>query len=72
MTHCHEKKMKKSVVEFGYLSTSSYISSVIRDIDMKRELFLEGIGWVLETTYFRLNPDNVVEPYTEYEILKPL
>jgi hypothetical protein len=26
----------------------------------------------LETTYFRLNPDNVVEPYTEYEILKPL
>jgi hypothetical protein len=39
---------------------------------MKRELFLEGIGWVLETTYFRLNPDNVVEPYTEYEILKPL
>ena len=64
--------MKKSVVEFGYLSTSSYISSVIRDIDMKRELFLEGIGWVLETTYFRLNSDNVVEPYTEYEILKPL
>jgi hypothetical protein len=64
--------MKKSVVEFGYLSTSSYISSVIREIDMKRELFLEGIGWVLETTYFRLNSDNVVEPYTEYEILKPL
>jgi hypothetical protein len=39
---------------------------------MKRELFLEGIGWVLETTYFRLNADNVVEPYTEYEIIKPL
>ncbi len=41
-------------------------------IDMTRELFLEGIGWVLETTYFRRNVDDVVEPYTEYEIIKPL
>jgi hypothetical protein len=41
-------------------------------IDMTRELFLEGIGWVLETTYFRRNVDGVVEPYTEYEIIKPL
>jgi hypothetical protein len=39
---------------------------------MKREMFLEGIGWVLETTYFRLNADNNVEPYVEYEIVKPL
>jgi hypothetical protein len=38
----------------------------------KEKMFLEGIGWVLETTYFRLNADNVVEPYTEYEIIKPL
>jgi hypothetical protein len=38
----------------------------------KEKMFLEGIGWVLETTYFRLNDDNVVEPYTEYEIIKPL
>jgi hypothetical protein len=39
---------------------------------MKREIFLEGIGWVLETAKFRLNNDGVVEVYTEYEILKPL
>ena len=35
-------------------------------------MFLEGIGWVLETTYFRLNENGINEPYTEYEIIKPL
>jgi hypothetical protein len=64
--------LKKYSKSFGNSDISSYISSVIREIDMKREMFLEGIGWVLETTYFRLNADNVVEPYTEYEIVKPL
>jgi hypothetical protein len=65
--------LKKYSKSFGNSDISSYISSVIREIDMKKEkMFLEGIGWVLETTYFRLNADNVVEPYVEYEIVKPL
>jgi hypothetical protein len=56
-----------------YIRYYSYVYYVIRDKDMKKEkMFLEGIGWVLETTYFRLNADNVVEPYVEYEIIKPL
>ena len=67
-----KKRLKKAYQKFGNVSFYSYVSFVIRDKDMKRELFLEGIGWVLETTYFRLNGDNVVEPYTEYEIIKPL
>jgi hypothetical protein len=67
-----KKRLKKAYQKFGNVDYYSYVSFVIRDKDMKRELFLEGIGWVLETTYFRLNSDNVVEPYTEYEIIKPL
>ena len=38
MTHCHEKKMKKSVELFGYFSYSLYISSVMREIPMINEL----------------------------------
>jgi hypothetical protein len=53
----------------GNTESFSYISIVMREIDMTREMFLEGIGWVLETTYFRLNADNNVEPYTEYELI---
>jgi hypothetical protein len=65
--------LKKYLKSFGNSDISSYIRPVIREIDMKKEkMFLEGIGLVLETTYFRLNADNVVEPYVEYEIVKPL
>jgi hypothetical protein len=65
--------LKKYPKTFGNSDICSYIRPVIREIDMKKEkMFLEGIGWVLETTYFRLNADNVLEPYVEYEIVKPL
>jgi hypothetical protein len=56
--------------KFGNVDYYFDLYYVIRD--MKREIFLEGIGWVLETAKFRLNNDGVVEVYTEYEILKPL
>jgi hypothetical protein len=39
---------------------------------MKREIFLEGIGLVIETAKFRLNGEGSVEVYSEYEIIKPV
>jgi len=57
----------------GIVKSFHYVYRVIKEIDMKKEkMFLEGIGWVLETTYFRLNECGIAEPYTEYEIVKPL
>ena len=37
---------------------------------MKKEIYIEGIGWVREITINRLNESGVNEPYTEYELVK--
>ena len=59
-------------LEICQVKKNDYLYYVIREIDMKKEkMFLEGIGWVLETTYFRLNADNVLEPYVEYQRKPP-
>jgi hypothetical protein len=37
---------------------------------MKDRIYIDGLGWVREVTYNRLNADGIPEPYTEYEIIK--
>jgi len=64
--------LKKYSKSFGNSDISSYISSVIRDKDMKDVFYIDGLGWVREITKNRLNESGVPEPYTEYEIVKPL
>ena len=39
---------------------------------MKDVFWIDGLGWVREITKNRLNEAGVNEPYTEYEIVKPL
>ena len=39
---------------------------------MKDVFWIDGLGWVKEITLNRLNADGINEPYTEYEIVKPL
>jgi len=39
---------------------------------MKDVFWIDGLGWVREITKNRLNESGVPEPYTEYEIVKPL
>jgi len=63
---------KKYLKTFGNSDISSYISSVIRDKDMKDVFWIDGLGWVREITLNRFNEAGVNEPYTEYEIVKPL
>lgn len=35
-------------------------------------VYLDGLGWVKEITIIRLNEDGIPEPYTTYEMIKPL
>jgi hypothetical protein len=37
---------------------------------MKDRIYIDGIGWVREITYNRLNINGIPEPYTEYEIIE--
>jgi hypothetical protein len=39
---------------------------------MKNVFYIDGLGWVREITINRLNENGMPEPYTEYEIVKPL
>ena len=39
---------------------------------MKDVFWIDGLGWVKEITLNRFNADGVYEPYTQYEIVKPL
>ena len=64
--------LKKYSKSFGNSDIFSYISTVIRDKDMKDVFYIDGLGWVREITKNRLNESGVPEPYTEYEIVKPL
>ena len=64
--------LKKYSKSLGNSDISSYISTVIRDKDMKDVFWIDGLGWVREITKNRLNESGVPEPYTEYEIVKPL
>jgi hypothetical protein len=34
---------------------------------MKREIYIEGLGWVIERTIYRVNETGINEPYTIYE-----
>ena len=52
LTHCHEKKMKIIVNIFGLLRYSSYVSSVIREIDMKLGLVRMNGERVIGVQYF--------------------
>jgi hypothetical protein len=50
----------------------TYLYYVIRDKDMNELIYIEGLGWVREFTRTRVNESGIPEPYTEYEIIKPL
>jgi hypothetical protein len=39
---------------------------------MNELIYIEGLGWVREFTRTRVNESGIPEPYTEYEIIKPL
>lgn len=39
---------------------------------MNDVFWIDGLGWVREITHYRLNENGINEPYTEYEIVKPL
>jgi len=52
LTHCHEKKMKIIEEMFGLFSTYSYVSSVIREIDMKLGLVRMNGERVIGVQYF--------------------
>jgi hypothetical protein len=54
----------------GQLNFYLYISTVIREIDMKDVFWIDGLGWVREIIKNRLNEVGVPEPYTEYELVK--
>ena len=45
-----------------------YVYFVI-ERDMKREIYIEGIGWCIERTIYRVNENGINEPYTMYEPL---
>lgn len=52
LTHCHGKKVKINVHIFGLFRYSSYVSSVIREIDMKLGLVRMNGERVIGVQYF--------------------
>lgn len=58
------RKNSKIIEEtLGIFKKSIYISN------MKREIYIEGIGWCIERTIYRVNENGINEPYTMYEPL---